>query len=169
MTAHPSMWQLCSNPQPTHSQYLGAKGRGNAAIFFSCSISSGDAFSYGLLEQAAASNFRCWGIGVRLPFFVYRQVWVYYNLTAAHRTTKGVMQAVNDGFIVLKDTVVCAIKESAVVVRSAHDVAIIVVWDEFISAYSTLYIAHRWRVIRLAAVGFCIARFFQLFARKNLS
>lgn len=133
MTAHPSMWQLCSNPQPTHSQYLGAKGRGNAAIFFSCSISSGDAFSYGLLEQAAASNFRCWGIGIRLPFFVYRQVWVYYNLTAAHRTAKGIMQAVNNGGVADYGSVI-VVMESAIVVFSNYSVAIVVVRDEFIAA-----------------------------------
>ena len=166
MTAHPSMWQLCSNPQPTHSQYLGAKGRGNAAIFFSCSISSGDAFSYGLLEQAAASNFRCWGIGIRLPFFVYRQVWVYYNLTAAHRTAKGIMQAVNNGGVADYGSVI-VVMESAIVVFSNYSVAIVVVRDEFIAAYLTLYIAHRRRVIRRAAVGFCIARFFQLLCEKK--
>lgn len=172
MTAHPSMWQLCSNPQPTHSQYLGAKGRGNAAIFFSCSISSGDAFSYGLLEQAAASNFRCWGIGIRLPFFVYRQVWVYYNLTAAHRTAKGIMQAVNNGGVADYGSVI-VVMESAIVVFSNYSVAIVVVRDEFIAAYLTLYIMWQIVIFRFlwrqgCAVWFCIERFFQLFARKKL-
>ena len=160
MTAHPSMWQLCSNPQPTHSQYLGAKGRGNAAIFFSCSISSGDAFSYGLLEQAAASNFRC------------RQVWVYYNLTAAHRTAKGIMQAVNNGGVADYGSVI-VVMESAIVVFSNYSVAIVVVRDEFIAAYLTLYTM--WQIVILrflwrqgCAVWFCIERFFQLFARKKL-
>lgn len=172
MTAHPSMWQLCSNPQPTHSQYLGAKGRGNAAIFFSCSISSGDAFSYGLLEQAAASNFRCWGIGIRLPFFVYRQVWVYYNLTAAHRTAKGIMQAVNNGGVADYGSVI-VVMESAIVVFSNYSVAAAIIRDKFKAAYLALYIM--WQIVILrflwrqgCAVWFCIERFFQLFARKKL-
>ena len=129
MTAHPSMWQLCSNPQPTHSQYLGAKGRGNAAIFFSCSISSGDAFSYGLLEQAAASNFRCWGIGCAscCGAFLGRncaQAGIYYQLTAAHRAIKSVVFAVHNGVSAYNDFI-AQIIESSVVVCAVNGIAVI--------------------------------------------
>lgn len=172
MTAHPSMWQLCSNPQPTHSQYLGAKGRGNAAIFFSCSISSGDAFSYGLLEQAAASNFRCWGIGIRLPFLVYRQIRMHHDLTAAHRAIEGIMQAVNNGCVADYGSSIVVMK-FAVVVLSDCNVAAAIIRDKFKAAYLALYIM--WQIVILrflwrhgCAVWFCIERFFQLFARKKL-
>lgn len=82
------------------------------------------------------------------------------------------MQAVNNGGVADYGSVI-VVMESAIVVFSNYSVAIVVVRDEFIAAYLTLYIMWQIVIFRFlwrqgCAVWFCIERFFRLFARKKL-